>query len=178
VSEQDAALAYHLAEEKLAKQASKLAEEVAQRHGLKSTNPKDAIGSNKIPYHLWPNTATILGTLGLLDGMLKYGRLNWREAGVRFTIYYDAMRRHMDKLIEGEDIDTDSGLPHEAHILACIAIIVDAKACGNMVDDRNYPGGYLKLLEEATAHVKRLKEVHKDKNPHHWTIQDAKDNRK
>ena len=34
----------------------------------KPTNPKDAIGSDKLPLHLWPSTATALGCLGLLDG--------------------------------------------------------------------------------------------------------------
>lgn len=44
----------------------------------KPTNPKDIIGCNKIPMHLWPETATMLGAMALLDGMLKYGRSNWR----------------------------------------------------------------------------------------------------
>lgn len=139
----------------------------------KPSNPKDAIGSDKMPYHLWPNSATVLGCLGLLDGMLKYGRSNWREAGVRFTIYYDAAKRHADKLAAGEDIDEDSGLPHEAHILACWAIIVDAKATGRFVDDREYRGGgFLKLLKAMTPHVKRLKDKYTSKSPKHWTIAD------
>ena len=48
---------------------------------LKETNPKDAIGSQKLPLHLWPTTATAMGCLGLLDGALKYGRANWRVSG-------------------------------------------------------------------------------------------------
>lgn len=139
----------------------------------KLTNPKDHIGSDKLPFHLWPETATIMGAMGLLDGALKYGRSNWRVAGVRGSIYYDALRRHANALFEGEDIDPDSGLPHEAHALACLAIIVDAKAAGKYVDDRMYPGGYRELLDELTPHVARLKEKHKDKDPKHYTIQDA-----
>jgi len=141
--------------------------------GLKPTNPKDIIGGDKIPFHLWPETATIMGALGLLDGALKYGRANWRVAGVRTSIYYDALRRHMNKIFEGEELDPDSGLPHYAHALACLAILVDAKAAGLLVDDANYPGGYTKLLGEMTPHVKRLKEHHKEKHPHHYTAKDA-----
>lgn len=139
----------------------------------KPTNPKDAIGSDKIPMHLWPATATVMGALALLDGALKYGRANWREAGIRTSIYYDALCRHANALFEGEDLDPDSGLPHEAHILACAAIIVDAKATGKLTDDRMYPGGYRALIDEMTPHVARLKAKHADRHPHHYTIADV-----
>ena len=142
--------------------------------GLKATNPKDAIGSSKLPIHLWPETATAMGTIGLLDGMLKYGRMNWREAGVRASIYIDALRRHLAAYAEGEDVDPDSGAPHLAHIGACWAILVDASAAGKLTDDRNYNGaGYRRLVEELTPHVERLKSVHAGKSPHHYTIADA-----
>lgn len=65
---------------------------------VKPTNPKDLIGSGKLPLHLWPTTATAMGCIGLLEGMLKYGRSNWREAGVRASIYVDACKRHLDAL--------------------------------------------------------------------------------
>jgi hypothetical protein len=140
---------------------------------LKDSNPKDAIGSNKLPFHLWPETATALGCLGMLDGALKYGRSNFRPAGVRASVYYDACRRHLNKWFEGEEQDPDSGLPHLAHALACIAIVVDAEYAGKLTDDRMYKGGYVKLLDELTPHVKRLKEKHQDKNPKHWTKKDS-----
>lgn len=139
---------------------------------LKPTNPKDAVGSDKLPLHLWPETATLLGSLGLLDGMLKYGRANWRYAGVRASIYVDACRRHLTAWFEGEDLDPDSGLPHLAHALACLAILVDAEATGTMTDDRMYPGGYRALVEKMTSHVARLKALHADKSPKHYTIAD------
>lgn len=138
----------------------------------KPTNPKDVVGSGKLPLHLWPGTATATGCLALLDGALKYGRSNWREAGVRYSIYIDAAVRHMLAAFEGEDADPDSGLPHEAHALACLAIIVDARAAGKLVDDRAYPGGYRKLIEELTPHVAHLKQLHAERNPKHYTIAD------
>jgi len=146
-------------------------------NNLKNTNPKDFIGANKVPLHLFPETATIYGALALLDGMLKYGRSNWREAGVRASIYYDACRRHINAWFEGENIDPDSGLPHLAHAIACLAILIDAYACNNLRDDRMYPGGYRKLINEMTKEVARLKELHKDRNPKHWTIEDKKNDR-
>lgn len=139
----------------------------------KLTNPKDLIGSDKLPIHLWPETATSLGCLGLLDGMLKYGRTNWRAAGVRASIYVDALRRHLAAWWEGEDLDPDSGLPHLAHALACLAIIVDAQAAGRLNDDRAYAGaGYRHLVTDLTPHVARLKSKHSEKEPRHFTIAD------
>lgn len=139
---------------------------------LKSTNPKDLIGSDKIPLHLFPETATVYGAMALLDGALKYGRANWRAAGVRASIYIDAAKRHLSKWFEGQDIDEDSGLPHLAHALACIVILIDAYEAKKLKDDRMYKGGYIELLKRMTPEVKRLKEKYKDKNPKHWTIED------
>jgi hypothetical protein len=60
-----------------------------------------------------------------------------------------------------------------ANALACLAIIVDAQAAGKLVDDRAYNGaGYRKLVEELTPHVARLKALHSDKEPHHYTAGD------
>lgn len=141
--------------------------------GTKPTNPKDAIGSDKVPMHLWPNTATVLGAMGLLDGALKYGRSNWRAVGIRASIYYDAVDRHMAAWFEGEDIDPDSGLPHLAHALASIAIIVDAIAGDRFRDDRMVRGGYRALINDVTPDVARLKKKHAKHSPHHYTIADS-----
>ena len=135
-------------------------------------NPKDICGSAKLPFHLWPETASALGSMALLDGALRYGRTNWRAVGVRASIYYDACRRHLTRWFEGEDIDPDSELPHLAHALACLAILVDSMAAGNMHDDRMIKGGFAKLLKELTPHVSRLKEKYKDRDPKHYTIKD------
>ena len=139
---------------------------------MKATNPKDAIGSSKLPIHLWPTTASAMGSIGLLDGMLKYGRANWRASGVRASIYFDAANRHLNAWFEGEENDPDSGVPHLAHALACLAIIVDAQAAGKLNDDRQHKGGYRALINELTGHVGRLKEMHADKAPKHFTIAD------
>jgi Domain of unknown function (DUF5664) len=139
----------------------------------KDTNPKDALGDDKIPFHLVPDTAVLLCAMAMLDGGGKYGRSNWMPMGAKASVYHSALRRHIARWWAGEDIDPDSGLPHLGHIMACAAILIDAEANGNLVDDRSYPGGYIKLVEKMTPHVKRIKEKHKDKNPKHWTKLDA-----
>lgn len=135
-------------------------------------NPKDAIGGNKLPLHLWPPAATALGSLGLLDGMLKYGRSNFRVIGVRASIYVDAAQRHLNAWFEGEEVDPDSGLPHLAHALACLAILVDTQAAGTLQDDRSVAGGHRQHINDLTPHVARLKALHADKHPKHYTIKD------
>lgn len=138
----------------------------------KLSNPKDIVADGKIPLHLWPTTATAMGCLGLLDGAGKYGRSNFRAVGVKASVYVDACKRHLDAWFEGEEADPDSGLPHLAHALACLAIIVDAKAADKLNDDRMVAGGYRKLVEELTPHVSRLKALHAHKAPRHYTIAD------
>lgn len=144
--------------------------------GEKPSNPKDIIGSDKMPFHLFPNVALIHGTLAMLEGALKYGRSNFDEVGVKATIYIDAAERHWKAYKAGQDRASDSGLKHLGHAIACAAILLNAEAQGNLVDDRDYKGeAYLKEIEKETSEVKRLKEKYKDKAPKHYTIQDRKD---
>ena len=127
---------------------------------VKESNPKDALAVNKLPIHLWPDTATHVGTLALLHGATKYGRFNWRGADVRATVYHDALRRHLAAWLNREDSDEESGVEHLGHILACAAILVDAKASGNLVDDRPpAPRGrrYREHMDSLTQHVERLR---------------------
>lgn len=142
---------------------------------LDTTNPKDAIGSDKIPMHLWPMTATAVGSLALLDGALKYGRNNYRATPVRASIYVDAAQRHLAAWFEGEGDDPSSGVPHLGHALACLAILVDAEAANRLVDDRNHPGGYHDLVARLTPRVAKMREAREGfgfDGPRHFTIQD------
>ncbi len=136
----------------------------------KDTNPKAAFAANKVPFHLWPALASATGAMGLLEGACKYGRSNWRKAGVRASTYVDALLRHVCDYFEGNDTDPDSGLPQFAHMLACCAILVDASASGVLVDDRQYKGaGYRRVLQSLTEHVQRIREKYADKNPKHYS---------
>lgn len=139
----------------------------------KASNPKDAIGIQKLALSLVPQTAVALASLAHLDGALKYGKWNWRSCGVRASVYLDACRRHLAKWEDGEELDSDSGVPHLAHALACLNIIVDSRAAGKLTDDRPPSVGVSGFFEELTGHVKRLIEKHKDKAPRHYTIADT-----
>jgi hypothetical protein len=138
-------------------------------------NPKDVVGSDKLPLHLWPATATAMGCLAFLEGASKYGARNYRAIGVRASIYVDAAKRHLDAWFEGEEVSPDTGTPHLSSALACLAILVDAQAHGKMHDDRAYAEtpGYRALVEKLTPHVKKLKDQFADKHPKHYNISDV-----
>lgn len=136
-------------------------------------NPKDVLGSLKLPLSLVPQTAIAQCSLALLDGALKYGRWNWRKTPIRVSVYLDACRRHLAKFEAGVETDPDSGLPHLAHAMATIVILMDAIACGRFIDDRPPDSVDLEaLFVELTPEVSRLIEKHKEKHPYHYTIKD------
>lgn len=138
----------------------------------KPTNPKDLIGVDKIPMHLWPASATVYGAIGLLVGRCKYGRSNYRAMGVSATIYIDALKRHTADYEEGNDID-ESGAPNLAHMLACVAILVEATEQGNLQDDRAYSGNYYRaMVARFTPLVAQIREQYAHLEVKHYTIQD------
>jgi hypothetical protein len=142
-----------------------------------ATNPKDAIGSTKLPLHLWPAEATALGCLGMLEGKEKYGRNNYIAGeGVVASIYIDAAKRHIDAWFSGEEVSPDTQNDHLGNALACLAIIVKTRAHGKLIDDRDFAPnpGYRKLVEELTPNVKRLQGLFVGKSPRHFTIADKK----
>lgn len=140
----------------------------------KPTNPKDIVGSGKLPLHLVSPALPAAASVGLLNGLLKYGRSNYRETGVRASIYYDALVRHMNAWFDGEWEDPDDNVPHLCAAAACLNIILDAYFQDKLEDDRNYSGqAHRRAVEVFTPYVQHLKELHADKTPaHHYTIAD------
>lgn len=103
---------------------------------IKDSNPKDAIGIQKAPFSTIP--APVIAELGvaMLEGGLKYGRHNYREIGVRTSVYYDATMRHLNSYWEGENVDPDSGLSHITKAIASLTVLRDAEIRGKVFDDR------------------------------------------
>lgn len=104
----------------------------------KNGNPKDRLAAERLDLGLFPVIASAYGALAMTEGALKYGAFNWREPGkgVRASVYYAACRRHLDKYISREWEDPDTGVPHLASALACIAILIDAHETNCVTDDR------------------------------------------
>lgn len=142
----------------------------------KETNPKDRIGSTKLPLDLVPSTVKTYAALAFLEGALKYGAYNWRVSGVRISIYKAALERHLDKFWNGEWADPKTNVPHLASVIACAGIILDANVASKVYDDRPPAVALGNHIDEADKIVAHLKEMFKEKNPKHWTVQDAKEN--
>jgi hypothetical protein len=102
----------------------------------KPMNPKDAIADGRLPLALVPDTVPAYASIAFAEGALKYGAYNWRVTGVRMSVYIAAIRRHLVRLQNGEWADPKTGVPHLASVIAGAGIILDARACGKLNDDR------------------------------------------
>lgn len=101
-----------------------------------TVNPKDLVGNTKVSITKLPVIGTIMGAMAMMDGAEKYGPYNWREKDVVAHIYVDAAMRHWMDWFEGQEAASDSKVHHLGHAIACAAIILDAQANGNLIDDR------------------------------------------
>jgi hypothetical protein len=84
--------------------------------------------------------------MGLGVGAGKYGPYNWRKEPVQSRVYLEAAERHLNLLLDGEDIDRDTGIHHGAFILSTIAIYLDAMVYGTLIDNRPMPGNTADLV--------------------------------
>lgn len=104
--------------------------------GTKPSNPKDSFGSKKAGLAFVPATVLLEVGVAMTEGALKYGPFNWREVGVRGSIYYDATIRHLTSWYEGEDTDPDSQLSHITKAITSLIVLRDSMIQGNYRDDR------------------------------------------
>lgn len=118
-----------------------------------SGNPKDRVGARKPPLHLIPPAAEILEAVVMGLGAKKYGPFNWRSSKVRATVYIAAAKRHLAQWLDGQDDDPESGVSHLAHARACLGVLLDAIATGNVLDDRPPAGPACALIQKHTKAV-------------------------
>jgi hypothetical protein len=134
---------------------------------VKLSNPKDSIGVRKAPMSTIP--ANVLAEMGvaMLEGTAKYGRHNYREVGVRASVYYDAVMRHLFAWWEGEDIDPDSGVSHITKAMTALVVLRDSMMQENWADDRppKSKNFYTELNEKSGS----ILDKHADKSPKHIT---------
>lgn len=114
-------------------------------------NPKTILGIAKPPTSPIPPVAILWLGQAMADGRRKYGPMNWRDAGITASVYYDASMRHMLAWMDGEDHASDSGVHHLAHAMACFAIVLDAMAQGTLNDDRPTKGKFAEVAAALTA---------------------------
>lgn len=111
-------------------------------------NPKQQYGDKKIPLQFIPPVAIAYMGIGLGEGAKKYGAYNFRDTSVEYMTYIGATLRHVLAMLDGEDIDPDSGNPHAAHAMASLAILVDQQTRGTITDNRPAKGEIGRVLKE------------------------------
>lgn len=112
---------------------------VAQMEEAKSYHnfdPKGEEGKKKPQLQLIPPVLNTELAKALAFGAAKYEPWNWRKNKVEYMTYLGAMKRHIDALLEREDVASDSGVHHMGHIAASCAIVLDAAKHGTLVDNR------------------------------------------
>lgn len=103
---------------------------------MKESNPKDLVGVKKVSYSVIPETVIAEIAVAMMEGARKYARHNYRVAGVKASVYFDAARRHLAKWWEGQDIDPDSGVHEITKAIASLVVLRDAMIQGKYSDDR------------------------------------------
>jgi hypothetical protein len=138
---------------------------VAPKSRALGSNPKDLLGVKKPDMTKIPAIAILWESLAMMDGGGKYGPFNWRANAVVASIYIAALKRHVDAWFEGETYAEDSRCHHLGHARACLGILLDAEATGNMIDDRPVTEGsteaYAKTMALVTSKIPAMQERHR-----------------
>lgn len=122
-------------------------------------NPKQRDGSHKMPLSLCPPSVRVALARVFKIGGEKPGRThyNWRDEPIRFTQYIDAVHRHLCAYESGEDNDPEmsemagSPVSHIDAAMSSLAILVDARESGTLIDDRpRVKGGAAEFLRRVT----------------------------
>lgn len=121
----------------------------------------------RVDLGLCPPTIILGIAVALSEGDLKYWCWNYRAKGVRAMVYFAACLRHLFKWVSGQEADTKTKVPHLWSAAACIAIIVDAKWCQSLVDDRPPSMPFHDMLDygqEINQHLRNIFENGKNRS--------------
>ena len=140
-------------------------ETVSPKSRALGNNPKDLLGSKKASLTKIPAVAMAWESLAMMDGAGKYNSYNWRDNKVVASIYIDALLRHALAWWEGEQEAEDSGCHHLGHARACLGILLDAEATGNLLDDRpvneSSKGVFPEVMNKIAAKIPAMNERHR-----------------
>jgi len=102
----------------------------------KLNKPKDLSYGVKPPISLVPPTFIIQVSRCMEDGAKKRSPYNWRKSSVSAMQLLDKILRHTLATVDGQDVTEDSKLSNLASAAADIAVYLDAKEHGTLIDDR------------------------------------------
>lgn len=136
---------------------------------MQDGNPKTAMGAAKPDLSVIPPISLLHLALAMMNGDVKYGAFNYREKEVSSRVYVAAAMRHLLSYLDGEDFSADTvygafmfeedpvrnpqiaKTHHLGHVMACCAIVLDAEACGMLLDNRPGKGTAGAAIEQFIA---------------------------
>lgn len=95
---------------------------------------RESIGT-KIDTDLVPFELIVAAAVGLGLGEQKYKARNF-EKGLSYRSLINSLERHCKALKDGEELDTDTGIPHNMLIASSTAMLVHNIMQGVIIDDR------------------------------------------
>ena len=103
----------------------------------KSRNKNGAIKDDALKprMSLIPQLALLEVGKVMTYGAEKYAAYNWME-GFDFSLLTDAAQRHLTAFNCGEDLDSESGLSHLAHVACCVMMLYEITKLYPDKDDR------------------------------------------
>lgn len=119
-------------------------------------------GKNRLdlipPFPIW-----LVGLIWSM-GAIKYDDNNWRK-GIPYSRIIGSAWRHFLKWLLGEENDKESGLPHLAHVIWNMMVLLEFTFTHPEMDDRlQYPKGVIEFIEKMDAVVRdRREEYEKEK---------------
>ncbi len=131
----------------------------------KDTNPKDALAGFKPRWFSFLPLRVLVGVgKALFEGGWKYGKHNYRESGVRASVYLDAcVCGHLMPFMEGQNHD-ENGMHHIDKAIASLMVLRDAQIGGNWIDDRPIAAhNFDEVMEAETAHFQQMKVALREK---------------
>jgi hypothetical protein len=84
-----------------------------------------------------------------------------------------ALQRHADAYMNGEEFDPVDGTHHLGNIMACCAILLDAKAAGKLTDDRPPAVDVRATYKWCEEKAQQLFFLYAYERPRHFTIEDT-----
>lgn len=98
---------------------------------------------DKAPIHLIPKESLEAMAYAFGYGAKKYSAHNFKK-GIQLSRLFSSLMRHAIAFNNGEDVDSESGLPHTFHLLANAAMIEFMRVNRPEMDDRYKEDGSCK----------------------------------
>src|SRR5580658_7023143 len=101
--------------------------------------------TQRVPLHLVCPAGVAHEAQAMRDGYLKYGFASFLNQDVKMSALdcLGAAKRHIERLIGGEDLAPDSNAHHAGHARAMLGIYLECMEAGKLVDDRHPTRGYV-----------------------------------